>query len=301
MSSECTYSDLRKLQLIELDLLREVDRICRTHGIRYYLASGTMLGAVRHGGFIPWDDDVDIEMPYADYIRFCEICKSELDSDKYFLQNMDNDPRHLYIFAKFRRNNTLYVRKGQEHMKFHHGICIDIFPSYPIPSTKIVFYLFAFLVARCKTIMWSRIGAKSEKNTLLRLLYKMIAIIPKGIPKKIILLLVSMCKGDIAHSIGTPFFGDFKLLRNRMNHVSDRGNLMEVLDKLQPTEMIEIEFEGLSCPAQSNYDYMLTFLYGDYMQLPPEEECVGHHLASILDFGNAFDELKLNIQEEIHG
>ena len=301
MSSECTYSDLRKLQLVELDLLREVDRICRKHKIRYYLIGGTMLGAVRHGGFIPWDDDVDIEMPHIDYKRFCEICKTELDHEKYFLQNMENDPHHRFIFAKFRRNNTLYVRKGQEHMGFHQGIYIDIFPSYPVPSTRIAFYIYSFVIARCKTIMWSPIGAQSEESTFLRIVYRLISLIPKRIPKWIIFKIVGMCKGEIAHIIGAPYFGNNKLLHERMWRVSDRHNLVDVMDKLQSSVTIEIDFEGLTCYAKGNHDYMLTFMYGDYMDLPPESERVGHHYATTLDVGNVFEEVYANMQKENNG
>ena len=297
MSSETIVSDLRKLQLVQLSLLREVDRICRAHGIRYYLVAGTLLGAVRHAGFIPWDDDLDIKMPYRDYLRFCEICKTELDPEKYFLQNLDNDPQHLYIFAKFRRKNTLCVRKGQEHMGFHHGIYIDIFPSYPIPSTKVAFYLFTFTVARLKTIMWSPIGAKSEKRFLMKLLYKLLSFIPKEIPKRIIFNMISRCKGDLELYLGSPTLIKARIFRKRLRYLNEQGNPIKVVRAIQPSGVVELEFEGFKFFAQENYDYFLTFLFGDYMKLPPEDKRVGHHDAAVWDFGEAYDELCASEQE----
>ena len=97
------------LKKIELEMLQEVDRICQKHNLVYTLAYGSLLGAIRHKGFIPWDDDIDIWMPREDYNRFKEICKTELN-EKYFYQGNETDKEYFYLFDKLRANDT-YLRK----------------------------------------------------------------------------------------------------------------------------------------------------------------------------------------------
>lgn len=85
-------NDLRKMQLIELEMLLELDRICRKHNIIYFLSAGTVLGAVRHKGFIPWDDDLDTRMSRSEFEKFCKVCETELDTSRFFLQTDKTDP-----------------------------------------------------------------------------------------------------------------------------------------------------------------------------------------------------------------
>lgn len=126
--------DLRQMQVILLELLLEVDRICRKREIKYMLSSGTLLGAVRHKGFIPWDDDLDVTMLRSEYDRFCEACEEDLDRSRFFLQTHKNTPGYRWGYAKLRRVGTEYVRAGQEHMDYPTGVFIDIFPRDNVPD-----------------------------------------------------------------------------------------------------------------------------------------------------------------------
>lgn len=117
---------IKDLQRIELEMLLEVDRICKKYNIRYFLVAGTLLGAIRHKGFIPWDDDIDICMPVEEYRKFCKVAKTDLKKE-YFLQNSDTDFSNRW-FSKVRKNNTTCIEKGYEKSKIHQGIWIDIFP-----------------------------------------------------------------------------------------------------------------------------------------------------------------------------
>lgn len=128
---------LREVQLCQLDILKVVAEICDRHSIPYYLAYGTMLGAVRHKGFIPWDDDVDIYMRYEDLLRFKKICQKELP-EKYFYQDPDTDIGARWLFTKVRANGTRmsesFDKQGQ-FASYHEGVWIDIFPLLDAADT----------------------------------------------------------------------------------------------------------------------------------------------------------------------
>ena len=117
--------DFRKLQLLELDLLIELDRICRENHITYQIWAGTQLGAVRHKGFIPWDDDADVVMLREEYEKFREV-SDQLNPDICFFQDHYNDPEYRWQYGKLRRTGTKYIRLGQEHIKCRTGVFIDV-------------------------------------------------------------------------------------------------------------------------------------------------------------------------------
>jgi len=120
---------LKKAQNTMLNIFIEVDRICKKHKLSYWLDLGTLLGAHRHQGFIPWDDDLDIAMPREDYIKFLEIAKTELDS-KYFLQNKSTEKSFYTHYTKIRDKKSIFIEKHEKNKKvtYHQGIFIDIFP-----------------------------------------------------------------------------------------------------------------------------------------------------------------------------
>ena len=121
-------SQLRRQQLRMLDILIEVDRICKKHQIEYWLSSGTLIGALRHNGFIPWDDDLDIEMMRTDYLRLLEVLPRELP-DWLALQSDETDPAYFFFYAKVRdRRSLMLENNGYDRMWKEQGIYIDIFP-----------------------------------------------------------------------------------------------------------------------------------------------------------------------------
>jgi len=129
--------ELRQAQLIMLEMLVEFDAICQKHNLQYWLDSGTLLGAVRHQGFIPWDDDIDLSMPVEDYNKFLEIGASEL-SKNIFFQTKETDPNFKFDYMKLRSNKASIVEfhEKDREIAYHQGVFVDIFPMLTLPNTE---------------------------------------------------------------------------------------------------------------------------------------------------------------------
>lgn len=117
----------KKIWAVEMDLYRELERVCKKHNLRYWAIGGTLIGAVRHHGFIPWDDDIDVCMPREDYEKLCGLYSKEFSSP-YFLQTPQTDPGYYFSFAKFRNSNTTAISMPFKNSLFNQGIFIDVFP-----------------------------------------------------------------------------------------------------------------------------------------------------------------------------
>lgn len=129
-----TPRELKRLQEIQMELIAEVDRICKKCGIRYNMVGGTMLGAIRHKGYIPWDDDADIGFLCSEYEKFREACKTELNHEKYYMQDLRDTPGYRWGYGKLRRKDTTFLRLNQEHMPYGQGIAIDLMPFDNVPD-----------------------------------------------------------------------------------------------------------------------------------------------------------------------
>ncbi len=262
---------LRKLQLTELEILIEFDRICRKHGLRYYIVGGTLIGAVRHGGFIPWDDDIDVSMPRKDFSKLCKIANEELGKD-YFLQTRKTDKKCQFHYAKLRKNGTYFGEEKFEHTAFHKGIFMDIFPLDYIPENK----LLQKLIFGSFGLMSGLISSKEKSDEYLF----------KGRNKALVFLLRCI-------RFSNPKF----VLRGLRTFIAKVSNLLsnkKLLASLSgfhgyPKEMSPekwwgegcgIDFEGISVTAPAEYETLLTHMFGDYMELPPEEERINHSVNS---------------------
>jgi lipopolysaccharide cholinephosphotransferase len=253
--------ELRKLQLIELKILLELKHICEKNNIKYFLMGGTLLGAVRHHGFIPWDDDIDVGMIRSEYSKFITICESEL-SEQYFLQTFETDKTYVNSFAKIRLNGTKYLEPNSSDELHHQGIFIDIFPFDKIPSkflSKKIHILKLLAYTRMGMITH---GYRIPKSTTLKekIFNLSIQYISKVFSKpKIILLRENLFqkfnKKDTDQYINSSLY----------------CYPIEIFDHFS-----ELEFEGIKLPVPAGYVKYLECAYGDFMRLPPENKRISH-------------------------
>ncbi len=254
--------DLRKIQLVELDILKKVKEICDKNNIRYFLAYGTLIGAIRHKGFIPWDDDVDIHMLAPDYLKFCKIAPKELGND-YFFQNASTDPGYHYNYGKVLKNNTTAMTIDEKGLDINWGIYIDIFP-----------------IVSCKN--------EEDYNRKIRLQYLYQAIINtefrriknnnKTIKTKILNRTPQFIRRALADYYFKKIFEGFNP-KDRMKVLKHESfNFEEFFYNDFYGEKREAEFEGIMFSIPNNAERILSMCYGDYMKLPPVEKRMGHEL-----------------------
>ena len=272
--------EFRRMQLSELELLVEFDRVCRKHDIKYVISSGTMLGAVRHKGFIPWDDDADLMMLREDYERFKSVV-SDLDPDICFFQDHTTDPNYRWGYGKLRRTGTEYVRLGQEHLTCKTGIFVDVFAYDDVPKTTLGQWIQDKYCFCCRKILWSEVAKKNTKG-IARLWFSLLSLIPTRTVFKMLSCYSRKSRNSSPNlvrclcipSIGTYFFKH--PLKVRFG-----------IPKKWFTETAEYEFEGKKLIGTKDYDECLTFWYGDYMKLPPEDQREQHAPVSYIDFGDS--------------
>lgn len=262
--------DLRKLQLTELEMLEEVDRICRKNGIPYSLDAGTLLGAVRHKGFIPWDDDLDVMLLHEDYERFYEACKKDLDTARFFFQDHRTDPDYRWGYGKMRRLGTEYIKAGQEKLKQRTGICIDVFDAENIPDGEKERKKYIRRMFCIRKMMYSALGRTNESNPLMRLWYSILYLVPIQTVFRIKDRLTRKVNASRTENV---FFPTWPV----KNH--PYGFPRRLFD-----EFTDVEFEGGKFMAIRDYDTYLKIRYGDYMKLPPPEQRKGVMDAAVLEW-----------------
>jgi len=261
---EITPQILQELHAIQFEVLGEVDRICRKYNIEYSLDGGTLLGAVRHGGFIPWDDDIDVIMLRSEYERFFNICKTKLD-DRFFLQEHRTDKFYMVGYPRMQRNNTVYRRAGHEHMKYHQGVFIDIFVLDNVPDNYLLRRVHRFLCFVSRKMLWSKSGKKLAVGICTRLWWSLVALIPSKFA-----FWLNGALAELANKKPT------ELVRHNTHPYPNP----KVCGYGIPRELLkcftELEFEGKAFRSVANYDKYLKMLYGDYMKLPPKEKQKPH-------------------------
>lgn len=262
---------MNKIQKRQFKMLTMFDEICKKHKLKYFLLGGTLLGAVRHKGFIPWDDDIDVCMFREDYEKFLELAQDEL-GEKYFLQNVDTEKNYGLMYSKIVENNTLYLEKTAKNVDINHGIFIDIFVLDNVSNNlkdsnkkfkKILFLKMLLLIKSKYTIETNSIMKKIEVIIL-----KFISIFTNKnrLINKLNKLMIMEEKTDYVADYSTPYFSKWKMKRNFFDEVA------------------YYEFEGRMFPATKYYDEYLSHFYNDYMTLPPIEKRDNRHGIITVEF-----------------
>lgn len=232
-------SELRLLQNHLLLLLDYFDKICQDNNIKYWLSSGTCLGSIRHGGFIPWDDDIDVEMLREDYLKFIKVWK---DNNDFVLQTYKNDLYYTEPFAKLRLRNT-YVSEGYVTSLYRHkGIFLDIFIMEQ--SNAIVAHICHFLLGSLRHLSFHL-----KSNCIINFGFK---------------LLKNCCFGVIDCLRLFNFLSNGKELR----HTIGTGVVRNVRNKEDIFPLGQAKFENSTYPIPGNVDSYLKKMYGDYMEIP---------------------------------
>ena len=281
MYKQYEVEELKQVQKIQLEIMQVFSAFCDHWNLKYFLVFGTALGAVRHQGFIPWDDDIDIGMLREDYDRFIELSKEHLDP-KYELLTPLINSRYCSTVTHLQKKGTRFVSEFAKNLKCDLGINIDIFAyDYIIDEPKkqkkqmLMTYFYGRLLFLC--------GSGTPEIPLNGI---------TGVIARIICYLVHGCL-VLFHIKSTWIYR--RLLKNSIKYNNIKRSKVTCFEDSTPWKNImeiedifplkEISFEGTMMKIPHNIDKILLNTYGNYMELPPIEKRV-NHMPVILDFGN---------------
>lgn len=273
---------LREVQLFDLQILKDVVRVCDNNNIKYMISSGTLLGAVRHGGFIPWDDDIDVDMPLPDYKKFLKIAQRELGK-KYFVQNYKTDKNYSEMWTHIRANGTTSMPLRECRYKIHFGMHIDIFPLVGVSNDPKKRNKQKKALALNRMLLHDTYAKALDEPINLKL--KLVYAIPRCIRRFI-------CRINEHNIMLNP---------NEYENCCEIWYSMDAAT-IRPTSLmdsyIRIKFEDAYFNTYSDYDSFLHNMYGDYMTPPPENER-GSHADTLGDIIFDLDKDYSEYQQEI--
>ena len=248
----CGY-DMEVLHARMLEIAKETDRLCRELGLKCSLYGGSVIGAVRHNGFIPWDHDIDMAMPRKDYDKLVKYFQ-ENTNEKIFFSTYQTEPLYPNNWGKMRLNGTVFLEKELVGLPIHQGVFIDIHPIDNILPCFLQFQVRA-------TMFWNCVGQVKGKryngNKVKKCIYGLFSWLPykainalRGASMKLFKWLPTKYVYKVAHA----------------------NNGIYPIPRATFEDLVEHQFEDTTFYIPKNYDEFLTKRYGDYMQFPPESE-----------------------------
>ena len=267
-NKEYDEKTLKKLHQVQLEILDEFDRICKKNNLVYFMVGGTFLGAVRHKGFIPWDDDIDVGMPRRDYEKFIECAKKDLDK-KFFLDCFSTNEEYYLPFAKIKKNGTIFDEEVIHHLKNHKGIFVDIFPLDNVPENNKELKLRAILALSITDAVALKYKIKKLKKLKHPIISLCLCIFTRKHLMRLQKKIVTYCHDD-----NSKYMCDIGAGYGYRKELILREDML-------PVRKMEFEHKKYCVPRT---DVHLKQLYGDYMELPPKEKRKTHSPMSI-EFG----------------
>jgi len=256
------------LKQIELKVLMQIDLICKQENIRYSLCGGSLLGAIRHGGFIPWDDDIDIFMPRPDYNKFIEYCKT--NNTPFKLGCVEIDPKYSYLFAKAMNRDTVIFEINGNRNNIDFGVFVDIFPIDGLGDTydeaKEQFKKTAFGRELLVAYNWKRFFRSKTRSVVYEPIRFAFFVLSRFVTSE-----------KLIKKIQGKYPKDAFLKSKYAGAVCGSYRFKEILPIEIYSEFDTVVFEGQEFMSIKNKDAYLKSIYGDYMKLPPEEKRVAHH------------------------
>lgn len=266
---------LKKIRSVQLDIAKEIKRVCEENDIPYFLAHGTFLGAIRHGGFIPWDDDMDMGMLRQDYEKFCRIAPEKLKPE-FCLQTWYTENNYGLPFGKVMKKNTIYLENKKTSRLQNNGIYVDIFPYDYAPEdpaerdrlTAELLSIYRMKLMKSGYKPWLEEDKIIWKKRIGYLYYQM---------KSLFVSQKSLARDYDTLAVAVH---DSTVICERNGRTK-----LDCYDRSHIEELAEYTFEGETFKGPKHFDQYLTSLYGDYMVLPPEGERENRHQIIKVEFG----------------
>ncbi|MEE8823859.1 LicD family protein [Lentilactobacillus sunkii] len=256
--------NLDLIHRIELEILAKVDQVNSRNHLTYVLTGGSAIGAARHHGFIPWDDDIDIGLTRTDFEKFLRVAPHELNHSGYFVEENRLDPKYEYDFAKVMAAGTHIIEHGRESTKARNGIFIDVFPFDRMPKQVSEQQQQKAALADILTEIRQRLYPNAERQQLIQSKY------------------ADMSLNELYEtrlSVMTKYDGHHNLPLINMSSPYEYGH--ELIEPWEFHHIIRMRFENLLVPILADYHGYLTRLYGNYMKLPPLEKRIQRHVLEV--------------------